>query len=158
MRSMVVAGPDRVNSALRTECGGGAPSFDAGTARSLAQDPLFAPIAGLLTSFAPERFGDLGRLNAMACEVEPRPHAHSGHPIRFVPPDGTRLGYEPRIHATGDVITRPDNWHDLFNALVWLRFPHAKAALNGLHVEELGEARRASGRGPLRDAATQFDE
>jgi hypothetical protein len=35
------------------------------------------------------------------------------------------------------VATRPCNRHDYFNALAWLAFPHAKAALNAIHVREL---------------------
>ena len=33
---------------------------------------------------------------------------------------------------------RADNWHDLFNVLVWCTFPRAKAALNACHVREMG--------------------
>lgn len=40
------------------------------------------------------------------------------------------LHYERRIHDHGLIATRGDNWHDLFNAFVWMRFPALKAALN----------------------------
>ena len=65
--------------------------------------------------------------------------------------------YEERIFRTGEVATRPGSWHDLFNALAWLAFPRAKAALNRLHHDEL--ARRGDGpaRGTVRDVATLFD-
>jgi hypothetical protein len=43
-------------------------------------------------------------------------------------PDG--LVYECRIWETGEVETRPDNWHDFFNALVWLSFPQTKIAVS----------------------------
>src|SRR5690606_22316861 len=61
---------------------------------------------------------------------------------------------------TGEVETRPENWHDLFNALVWIAFPRAKAAINAQHaalLEERGDA-EARHRGPERDALTLFDE
>lgn len=84
----------------------------------------------------------------------------SGRPLRFVLPDDDPAGYEERAFHTGEVSTRPNNWHDAYNAEIWLEFPQAKAALNRRHVEAL-VARRADGkkdRGRLRDRLTQFDE
>jgi hypothetical protein len=37
----------------------------------------------------------------------------------------------------GEVQTRENNLHDLFNALVWLTFPHSKAAINARHYRAL---------------------
>ena len=76
--------------------------------------------------------------------------------MRFVPPQADGLGYEARIALRGEVETRPDNWHDWFNGLVWLTFPKAKAALSARHADEL--SRQAEGRGQARDAMTHFDE
>jgi hypothetical protein len=81
-----------------------------------------------------------------------------GHPIRFV--DSTQLdedNYEHRIYTTGQVSTRPDSWHDLFNALVWMRFPKIKTAMNHLHYQA-GAKEKSGSRGKLRDALTLFDE
>jgi hypothetical protein len=87
-----------------------------------------------------------------------------GMPLRFVAPrertDRERRYYELHIAETGEVETRPDNWHDLFNALVWITFPRAKATINSQHaaiLEERGEA-EAKRRSPERDALTLFDE
>ncbi len=87
-----------------------------------------------------------------------------GAPVRFVPPrergSGDRRHYELRIAETGEVETRPRNWHDLFNALAWIAFPESKATINAGHVAALeagGEA-EARRRGPRRDALTLFDE
>jgi len=83
-----------------------------------------------------------------------------GKPLRFVSPGGSTLAYEERAWLHGEVETRADNWHDAFNALVWLAYPRAKAALNRKHYRTMTE-RRALGcrdRGRLRDALTQFDE
>ena len=87
-----------------------------------------------------------------------------GRPLRFVAPrehtDRERRYYELHIADTGEVETRPGNWHDLFNALVWVTFPRAKSAINAQHaaiLEEGGEA-EARRRGPQRDALTLFDE
>lgn len=63
--------------------------------------------------------------------------------------------YERRIHRTGEVPTRA-NWHDLFNALAWLAYPRAKAALNAAHVA--AAAQESGARGRRRDALTLFDE
>lgn len=88
-----------------------------------------------------------------------------GVPLRFAAPGILEAGnYELRIHASGAVATRPQNWHDLLNALAWLAFPRSKAEINRLHAEHLpGElARRSPGhslpRSRLRDALTLFDE
>jgi hypothetical protein len=65
--------------------------------------------------------------------------------------------YERRVAETGAVEHREENWHDLFNALVWLTFPRAKAVLNSRHVSELA-AHESGRRSATRDALTQFDE
>jgi hypothetical protein len=78
--------------------------------------------------------------------------------IRFVPSEQLAdQPYEQRIYRTGQVSTRRNNWHDLFNALVWIRFPHIKTAMNTLHFHAW-EAMEDGRRGNLRDALTLFDE
>ena len=67
------------------------------------------------------------------------------------------LHYEQRIAERGEIATREGNWHDLLNALVWLRYPALKAALNARQVAEIAVA------GPKRRtraqcALTHFDE
>lgn len=101
---------------------------------------------------------DLSRLNAAACERGLM--TGSGEPLRFVQPSADSESYEERAYLRGEVATRPGNPHDLFNALIWLSFPQAKAALNRRHVAALIAARKQGSiaRGPLRDALTQFDE
>ncbi|MBY4898941.1 DUF3025 domain-containing protein [Cupriavidus sp. AU9028] len=83
----------------------------------------------------------------------------AGLPLRFVTqqelPEGR--AYEAHIFATGKVPTR-DNLHDIFNGLVWLRFPRAKAMLNRLQAEAIAADGVQGRRGPVRDAATLFDE
>ena len=87
-----------------------------------------------------------------------------GLPLSFVPQPlqraGFAEGFEPRTLLRGEIAMRPDNWHDLFNALVWLTFPRAKAALNARHYHELEglRAQRAVNRGAVQDALTLFDE
>ena len=82
----------------------------------------------------------------------------SGLPLRLVlPAAGADVSYEQRLYVRGELEFRERNWHDLFNALVWLTFPRAKAALNARHHAALS-AGKLGGRGPVRDALTLFDE
>lgn len=67
------------------------------------------------------------------------------------------VDYEKHIYETGEISTRRDSWHDLFNALAWSRFPRLKAAMNEQHYGHLDEARDGR-RGAQRDALTLFDE
>ncbi len=84
----------------------------------------------------------------------------NGLPLQFIEPCGGPDGYEERAFLSGKIATRPGNRHDLFNALVWLAWPLAKAAINRRHHAALSAARRQgrAERGALRDALTQFDE
>ena len=60
------------------------------------------------------------------------------------------------LFETGEVHTRADNTHDLFNALVWLAFPKTKARINAMHAREI--PKEGGKRGRLRDMLTIFDE
>lgn len=123
-------------------------------------EPLRTAADGLRGPYWPG-CGDLNRI--IALRRTPIVTA-GGWPLRFVEQQlrQTRFEdkYEPRIFLRGEVQFRPCNWHDLFNALTWLTFPEAKAALNQRHYHEL-ERQRASdtkNRGPVQDALTLFDE
>ncbi len=82
--------------------------------------------------------------------------SESGKPIRFVPPSSADPYYEVHVFETGYVQTRPDNKHDLFNALAWLAFPKTKARINAMHAAEI--PREGGKRGRVRDMLTIFDE
>ncbi len=129
-------------------------------ARLTALDaPIFAALAPLLGRLPPGRFPRHDELNALAT---PSVASGGGAPIRFVPPAAPSkefsAQYELRIFETGEVQTRADNWHDLFNALVWLAFPKTKAVLNGHHYGEIRARRGERLRGTARDVLTLFDE
>lgn len=66
------------------------------------------------------------------------------------------LHYEQRI-AAGRVATRIGNWHDLLNALAWLRYPRIKRALNQRQVAEIATVGRRE-RSRAQCALTHFDE
>jgi hypothetical protein len=117
--------------------------------------PWFGTVAalrGLFTAHAP-----IEALNR--CAAERGVATAAGRPIEFVAADDapTGLAYESHIAATGRVPTR-QNRHDLFNALVWLAFPRAKARLNALQAAAIARDGVQGRRGPLRDAATLLDE
>jgi hypothetical protein len=130
----------------------------------LLQSPLFKPVQPALTHLqgkafpGPDEWNELRSLHCPAITVS------NGLPLRFVPQATGRQGfesqYEPRCYLTGEVQTRSDNWHDFFNALVWLTFPKAKAAINSRHYQALLRAQQPgeSQRGKVRDMATLFDE
>ncbi|MGE5320646.1 MAG: DUF3025 domain-containing protein [Hyphomicrobiaceae bacterium] len=125
--------------------------------------PAFAPYRPLIEALElapalPSPSPDcLDTLNAQSVRRGTR--NAGGLPLRFVAPDGrlSARAYETHILQTGEVPTRADTWHDVLNALVWLRFPHFKAALNAAHgraiARETGPAR-----GRRRDALTVLDE
>jgi hypothetical protein len=67
------------------------------------------------------------------------------------------LHYELRIAQRGQIATRARNWHDLLNALIWLRFPALKAALNARQVAEIAHV-GSKQRSRAQCALTHFDE
>ena len=94
---------------------------------------------------------DIDSLNAM--------WPPAGEPWRFIDQDSLHddLHYEMRIRHSGRIATRRDNWHDLFNALVWLRQPRTKAALNRRQAADIaciGSRQRTR----AQCALTHFDE
>jgi len=121
--------------------------------------PIFTALRPLLGRLPPDRFPRYDELSALAT---PTVLSGGGAPIRFVPPSVASrefsAHYEVRIFETGEVQTRPESWHDLFNALVWLAFPKTKAVLNGHHYDEIRARRGERLRGTARDVLTLFDE
>lgn len=100
-------------------------------ARFFERSALFEPVAPVAKLFAectdwPEPDALDRALGARAgvrfVVAERRPRRQRG-PVTL---EGL---YDSRI-ARGEVPTRPKNWHDFLNALVWATFPLAKAALH----------------------------
>jgi hypothetical protein len=121
--------------------------------------PVYAPLAPAIARLPATRWPDHADLDAAAAGIV----TASGMRLRFVAPgggDGAQPGYEMRIARRGEVETRLESWHDLFNALAWITYPRAKARLNAQHAAflEAGGAAEAKRRGPARDALTLFDE
>ena len=120
-----------------------------------------AEIKSVLRSVGPERWPDCDDLNAYLATRNKNFLNSSGMPINFVPqlvkPKRFSSGFVQRTFLKGEVLVRPQNWHDLMNALVWMVFPRTKAALNARHFNTLLKDMNAK-RSPEGDALTIFDE
>ena len=115
--------------------------------------PAFAPYARWCAS---EGLPSLATLNAWARAASLA--LPDGRALHFADvPSRTALDYEATVARDAVVPTRAGNLHDACNALAWLAFPRAKAALNAVHVRA-GVAGTANRRGRARDAATLLDE
>ena len=129
-------------------------------ARERLRQPIFAPLHAPIGALPHDRWPTHDDLTQAARGAA----TTHGKDIRFVLPrdrsDRERSYYERHIAETGEVETRPENWHDLFNALAWCAFPQAKAAINAQHAAILAEGGDAEARrrSPERDALTLFDE
>ena len=113
------------------------------------QQPMFAALAPFRSACSMDALNRLsaGRGGARA--------------IRFVAQSPELLAdglhYEERIAREGEVATREGSTHDLFNALIWLRHPALKRAMNARQVADIarvGPKRRTRGQCAL----THFDE
>jgi hypothetical protein len=140
------------------------------------ESPWYGPIAPWLARFSAlarfpspdelsalyhERTSGLGlpALRFVACakskKKKKRPRAQ---PIEL------GLLYEGRVVERGEVPTRPDDWHDLFNALAFIAFPRAKWALHARQYALLKAripataTRLPNARTREQDALTLFDE
>lgn len=122
------------------------------------EHPAFAPYRSLAAALHLDR-GMAGLELLNACAERLGVVNGAGLPLRFVAPQGrlSARAYEADALASGCVATRPDNLHDLLNALVWLRFPRFKAALNVRHAAAMREEAGPE-RGRQRDALTVLDE
>lgn len=116
--------------------------FDQGPL-SLVQSSDYASLVPALNSLAAQR----GLVSGL------------GKPLQFVSQELLPRGqaYETFIAQTGCVPTR-DNFHDRYNALMWLTAPKTKALLNRLQHEEIERLGGLANRGPVRDALTLWDE
>lgn len=118
------------------------------------QAPWFAPWRGVGDALWQQLAGTPGGVARALNRLAP-----ATLPVRFVPQSELppAIAYEAHIFRQRRVPTR-DNLHDAFNGLVWLRLPRTKARLNALQAAEIARAGVGATRGPVRDAATVFDE
>lgn len=126
------------------------PTRDA-VAASVFEHPVYADFQAFAGWLKSRSWPDLAELNA-ALPVAARRFVTQN---RALLDDG--LHYEMRIATRGQIATRAENWHDLFNALIWCRWPQVKQALNAqqcAHIASMGEKQRNR----AQYALTQFDE
>jgi len=116
--------------------------------------PLLLPLGGFASRLNGVDWPAPALLQQLLDDADVR--VASGRPLRLVP-SGGKLPYEIRVYESAELEVREHNWHDLFNVLVWLMFPRAKAALNARHYAAWS-ADSGDGRGAVRDALTLFDE
>jgi hypothetical protein len=131
-----------------------APTWDQEFAR---RSPMLAPLRPLADRLPAIGWPNVEVLNQVAADCGRRMVNARGQRIVFVPPRAPSPGFEARTYATGEVEVRFIDWHDLLNALAWITYPTAKAAINGRHNQALAQEVGAT-RGPQRDALTHFDE
>lgn len=127
--------------------------------RGRLDSPVFAPLAPVLARCPGERFPSIDELNRL---LPAGAISGGGAMLRFVPASQPSRDfdaqYEVRAFRRGEVQTRPGDWHDLFNALVWITFPRTKAVINRHHFEQMLARRGERLRGTARDVLTLFDE
>jgi hypothetical protein len=63
--------------------------------------------------------------------------------LRFVPQTAALLAdglsFEQRIAHSGMIATREGSLHDFYSALMWLRFPGVKRAINAIHLHGIAQ-------------------
>lgn len=119
--------------------------------------PAFTPYQSLIEKLGPGG-NSIASLNAMAASLNL--HHGNGNALGFESGDmpDHAAEYEQGIFDGGRIPTRENNLHDFLNALVWLRFPKLKSALNLRHCEKLAQPEERRQRGKLRDQLTLLDE
>jgi hypothetical protein len=123
------------------------------------RSPIYQPLLEAAHNLGAtrENWPDLDDLNHLLQSSPSAILTHSDKPVRCVPQADDH--YEQRAYLTGEVQTRSNNWHDLFNTLVWRVFPSTKAVVNLMHYRTSQEKPQpAANRGTARDVLTLFDE
>ena len=135
---------------------GAAPTWDHEFAR---RSPMFAPIRALAEKLPTIGWPNTEVLNHVAADTGRRIVNARGERLRFVPAAASTgaVDFESVTFERSEVRVRAIDWHDLLNALAWMTFPTAKAALNARHAEAIA-AEQGGPRSSVRDALTHFDE
>ena len=116
-----------------------------------AGEPWFAPWRDVGTQVA--------RTLVRGAPLHEALNVHASGGVQFVPMHELPTGaaYEQYVFDTGRCPTR-EGLHDFFNGLAWLQLPLAKRQLNRVQAAQIEARGVGSVRGPVRDAATLFDE
>ncbi len=126
--------------------------------KAVFRHPVFNDVAGCLSWTESEQWPSVESLNS-SCET--LVHTYTGKPLVFERQTAELLNdgmhYEQRIYQRGLIATRENNWHDLFNAMMWLKYPDIKSALNSRQWSDI-EQHGLKTRTPSQCAMTLFDE
>ncbi len=124
--------------------------------------PGFSQLQEFSTWLAGKNWPEFEVLNARAANLI---HQVTRQKMQFVAQStellNDALHYEARIYQRGQIATRSESWHDLFNACMWLQFPSLKSAINARYANDLALAPlypQTGGRTPAQQAITHFDE
>ena len=126
--------------------------------KAIFRHPVFHDVAEFLPWAENEQWPAVESLNSSPAELT---HRYTGMPLVFEKQtadlvlDG--MHYEQRIYQRGQIATRENNWHDLFNAMMWLKYPRIKSALNARQWNDVRQHGLKS-RTPGQCAMTLFDE
>lgn len=134
--------------------------------QTLGQNPIYADLVQQFGTFFTNHWPQAEDFNQWALQLgrqfSPQHPAQAGMPLRFSQQaqSYSALEFEQSIYQHGLIPCRREDWHDLFNALMWLSFPLTKSALNQIHVERGASQalEHANSRCPLRNFATLVDE
>jgi len=127
--------------------------------RFLERSPMFQALR--LRADALKQASDWPERSVMQRLLSSRPALTAGRAPLHLVPGATADPYEKRIREHGEMHYRERDWHDLFNALVWLTYPRTKAALNDAQYAAFSAEPSPTPihrRGARRDALTLFDE
>lgn len=117
--------------------------------------PLYAGYAAFSPWMTERDWPDAAELTR-CLQQTPATHAHRFvEQTRALLDDG--LHYEQRIATQRIIATRPHNWHDLFNAMVWCTHPAIKLALNARQIADIARMGTQQ-RSRAQYALTHFDE
>jgi len=117
--------------------------------------PIFKPVESFFNCFLEYRnWPSLKQLNQLFIEnnLKIRAVEQQGKPEKL---DDY---YESRIYLKDELQTRTENWHDFFNAMIWLSFSDTKKILNKLHYQASNTRKTGTNRSPLENAIALFDE
>jgi hypothetical protein len=126
--------------------------------KTIFKHPVFHDVVDFLPWAVSEQWPHVEALNQSSVTLS---HAYTSQPLVFAKQTAELLNdgmhYEQRIFQRGLIATRENNWHDLFNAMMWLKYPKIKSALNARQWSDI-EGHGLKTRTPAQCAMTLFDE
>jgi hypothetical protein len=128
----------------------------------LELNPLFNDLKSLFADQHWSKWPDCNALNQLLDQqLDDDVINQLGHKLTLVEQTEQLLSdglyYEERIYLEAQVPTRACNWHDFFNAMIYILFPKLKQEINRLHYQDIVSAGKIK-RTKCRNALTLLDE